>query len=200
MQSGNTFSKKFQDDIFTMVESMLRWSSGTPWHLIVITDEKSAPGAEEILVNAVSKCVSLGVIEKRRRKLRIPRIKIIYVDIKDITAGNEVFIDEMKSNTDEGILSSKFNEKYFHDLFYLGPIYHRKFVNLEKLIFLDVDLVFQVDIMKLESQFSKFDLSSGNCIGVGPDLSPHYLHKMKEYRKENPNTKLGDPGKFQGFN
>ena len=149
----------------------------------------------------MAKVVSEGVIRKRgKRKLRIPKVKMTFVDIKDITAGNEEFISEMKSMTDQAILSNKFNEKYFHDLFYLGPVYHKKFVNLEKMIFLDVDLIFQTDIKELERQFSKFDLSRGSCIGVGPDLSPHYLHKLKEYRSNNPETKFGDPGKFQGFN
>ena len=152
-------------------------------------------------MNTVSKIVSQGVIQKRgRRKLRIPKIKLTFVDIVDVIAGNEDFIKEMKKNTDQGILTSDYNAKYFHDLFYLGPVYHRKFINLEKIIFLDVDLLFQVDILQLEKQFSKFDIPSGSCIGVGPDLSPHYLHKLKQFRKENPGTKFGDPGRLQGFN
>ena len=157
--------------------------------------------ADKLLVNTVSKIVSQGVIQKRgKRKLRIPKIKLTFVDIVDVIAGNEDFINEMKKNTDQGILTSDYNAKYFHDLFYLGPVYHRKFINLEKIIFLDVDLLFQVDILQLEKQFSKFDIPSGSCIGVGPDLSPHYLHKLKQFRKENPGTKFGDPGRLQGFN
>ena len=220
MRKEPTISRKFKEDIDMMMESMLSWSSGTPLHFIVITDGRSVRGhflsnltfhflylilfteAEKVLRDTISKCVSLGVIRKKRtkRKYRIPNVKMTFVDIKDITEGNEEFINAMKSNTDKGILSSEFNEKYFHDLFYLGPVYHNKFINLEKFIFLDVDLVFQTDIKKLENQFSKFDLPGGSCIGVGPDLSPHYLHKLKEFRKENPGTVFGDPGRFQGFN
>ena len=58
----------------------------------------------------MAKVVSEGVIRKRgKRKLRIPKVKMTFVDIKDITAGNEEFISEMKSMTDQAILSNKFN-------------------------------------------------------------------------------------------
>merc|ERR1711860_86034 len=136
------------------MESILTWSSGTPLHLIVITDKTVVTESDKLLVNTISKIVSQGVIKRRRKwKLRIPKIKLIFVDIEDIIAGNEDFINEMKKNTDKGILSSDYNAKYFHDLFYLGPVYHRKFVKLEKIIFLEVDLLFQVDILQLEKQF-----------------------------------------------
>ena len=39
-----------------------------------------------------------------------------------------------------------------------------------------------------------------NLIGVGLDLSPHYSIVLTKYRSANPGTKLGDPGRFQGFN
>ena len=69
------------------------------------------------------------------------------------------------------------NDKYYHDLFYIGPIYHKKFLKLKRyaeileiervddvtlilemceylllhrVIFVDVDLVFHADIKDLE--------------------------------------------------
>ena len=60
------------------------------------------------------------------------------------------------------------NDKYYHDLFYIGPIYHKNFLKLKRLddvtlifemceylllhrvIFVDVDLVFHADIKDLE--------------------------------------------------
>ena len=62
--------------------------------------------------------------------------------------------------------------KYLNDLFYVGPLYHQIFANLDKLIFLDVgkissfflgsfpfcsDLEFYRDVKLLYKQFSQFD-------------------------------------------
>ena len=43
--------------------------------------------------------------------------------------------------------------------------------------------------------------SPGQCIGLAPDLSPHYWHRLDTYRKRKPDTELGRPGpSTQGFN
>ena len=44
IKGENTISRKFQDDIYYLMESILSWSSGTPLHLIVITDKKVVTG------------------------------------------------------------------------------------------------------------------------------------------------------------
>ena len=35
------------------------------------------------------------------------------------------------------------------------------------------------------------------CVGVGHDLSPHYLHRLATYISHNPGTELGSPGQYQ---
>lgn len=37
-------------------------------------------------------------------------------------------------------------------------------------------------------------------MSVGLDLAPHYFYQLERYRKANPGTKLGSPGRYQGFN
>merc|ERR1719445_2151713 len=88
--------------------------------------------------------------------------------------------------------------KYVDKLFYLGPLYHKIFPTLGKLIFLDVDLDFYSDVKLLYSQFFKF--SDSNLLGVGPDMSPHYRRNLEQFRAQHMNTIIGDPGHFQGFN
>merc|ERR1719273_2923539 len=44
------------------------------------------------------------------------------------------------------------------------------------------------------------DFSNNQVMGVGVDLAPHYRIAFREYRKNNPGTKVGEPGRFQGFN
>ena len=85
--------------------------------------------------------------------------------------------------------------KYLDKLFYVGPMYHWIFPNLNKLIFMDVDLDIHTDIKVLFEQFSEFN--SSNIIGVGYDLSPHYRLNLEQYRKWHPGSRLGDPGPTQ---
>ena len=54
--------------------------------------------------------------------------------------------------------------KYVQDLFYIAPFYHKEFPEkLKKLIILDIDLEFRIDIMRLATQFDKF---GGNQVGT----------------------------------
>ena len=182
----------------------------------------------------------------------------------------------MKKTWDDWILQG--TNKYLNDLFYVGPLYHQIFINLEKLIFLDVgnhwasfqtifkssnsDLEFYRDVKLLYKQFAQFDssqligvrripfviwtlsslsLSLNNCtatialqqlhftcvaylwyicstnndrnacqststsllhattifyLKVGLDLSPHYRTSLELYRKQNPGTHIGQPGRW----
>ncbi len=79
----------------------------------------------------------------------------------------------------------------------IGPFLHRV-LPYRRLIMLDADLLFRVDIAKLHSLFD--DFSGAEVMGVGPDLAPHYYHVLRFYREANPGTDIGSPGRFQGFN
>ena len=46
--------------------------------------------------------------------------------------------------------------------------------------------------------FKKF--SSTNLFGVASDQTPHYFDKSREFRKQNPDSKVGSLGKMQGLN
>jgi len=151
-----------------------------------------------VIANAISKFVSVSIIRNKSKNLHIPSVKLIFVSIAAVTEGSEDFLAALKQHVDttqkqEDILGAK----YSNDLFFLGPVYHRKFINLERFIFLDLDLLFQCDVKDLENQFSELGES---CLGVGPDLSPHYHAQLQQYRREEPNTMIGKPGRLQGFN
>lgn len=85
-------------------------------------------------------------------------------------------------------------KKYRDDLFLLAPFYHRVFP-FDRFIMLDVDLKFKIGIEELYKQFDNFDVT--NIMGVANDLSPHYMIALREYRANNPNTHIGEPGRFQ---
>ena len=84
--------------------------------------------------------------------------------------------------------------KYTDDLFLMGPFYHRIFP-YEKMILLDADLKFKIDIDELYEHFSEFQ--KAQVMGVGIDLAPHYRIAFREYREQNPGTVIGEPGRFQ---
>ncbi len=84
--------------------------------------------------------------------------------------------------------------KYRDDLFLLAPFYHRVFP-FDRFIMLDVDLKFKIGIEELYKEFDNFEVT--NIMGVASDLSPHYMHALREYRAINPNTHIGEPGRFQ---
>merc|ERR1719195_459970 len=91
------------------------------------------------------------------------------------------------------------NTKYQHDLFFIAPFYHREVTStISKLIVIDIDLEFRIDLLELHSLFSEF--RAGECVGIGPDLSPHYRNMAAAYRSTHPGTRVGQPGRFQGFN
>ena len=110
---------------------------------------------------------------------------------------NRPFVETLKEKS----LQYKFGrkDKYAADFYYVGPFYHLAFKNVKRIIFLDAtDLLFLSDIKLLNEMFDNF--SEENVVGLGLDLSPHYYENLKSYRMDHPQTKLGAPGIFQGFN
>jgi len=199
-ESESDFESGFKNDIKTLFTSILRLSSGATQHWIILTDKKSKGSVSIVLRQLLTKHVSENIIKTyvgRRNIRRVPKVIIDYIDL-----------DELPNNDDdrEFIKAIKFflasdmggTQKYVDDLFYMGPLYHKIFPSLNKLIFLDVDMEFQSDIKLLYQQFSQF--SESNLIGVGNDLSPHYRLNLEQYRRWFPETTLGDPGWSQGLN
>jgi len=128
----------------------------------------------------------------------VPSVIIDYIDLDAIVREERHadFVKALKAWAAPWIMQG--TDKYLNDLFYVGPLYHEIFTNLEKLIFLDVDLEFYRDVKLLYKQFAQFD--SQQLIGVGLDLSPHYKTTLALYRTQNPDTHIGQPGRFQGLN
>lgn len=197
-----SITELFQEHVDDFILSLLLHSSGEPIKMVVITDHYSLPDVNFLLVNSRSKVLTKGVVLKMSdRNFTIPTVAFVFVDIEKLVEGEEKFIQELKNNAEEG-LELVNNEKYYHNLFYLGPIYHRKFLQLDRIIFVDVDLVFHANIKDLERKFSGLGEKSGRrCLAVAPDLSPHYRRRLKIHRANHPESKAGDPGSLsQGLN
>ena len=92
------------------------------------------------------------------------------------------------------------NSYYSHSLFFTSLAVHKFFTNIDKLIFLDIDLQFSDNIKELYEQFGKF--SSEALIGIAYEQQPVYLHILHEYRRKANKTELGSPAPdgWPGFN
>ena len=101
----------------------------------------------------------------------------------------------MRPNGDDGpVVVPTF--KYTLPLFYMLPFYHLVFPKkLKRLLFLDTDLNIQTDLYDVYSHLLKF--SETNIMGVALDQTPHYHNIGRHFRKNHPDSPVGNVGKFQ---
>lgn len=81
------------------------------------------------------------------------------------------------------------SSRYFDEVFHVGSVYHLVFP-FERVIALDVDLKFTVDIARLHRQFDR--MSEENLIGIANDLAPHYWYDFLSYRLHHPGSTVGE--------
>ena len=186
-------SSEFRWKLERNLESLLDFSSGTPLQFIIVTDKESLGSVTSFFSQFVGKYVANRVIKssKWRKKKVFPKTLFKFVNIKNIIEKDPVFFTALKNRS--MIQDMKYNE----DLFFISPLYHKAFLSLTKLIFLDSsDLQFYDDILLLQDQFKKMDKE---VMGMGVDLSPHYRNMVTDLAG-NTWTSLGLPGPHQGFN
>ena len=140
-------------------------------------------GAFNSIERSIGYFVTMNLIQlrdgylRKRRRIKPGKTKVSLVNIQQIIQGDEKFIEALKKTVVEDLYKvTDSNLKYTFDLFYIAPLFQKKFSKLERMIFLDIDLMFQDNIKKLWNQFPKTAELGEKCIGVGKDLSPHYWH------------------------
>ena len=166
----------------TMFRSILKHTS-TNLHFILLTDSRSVPYLDKLFRKFIHRDIRL--------KSKAINITYDFVDTQVITRNYNQAINQMRPHFTS---VSKAARKYRDDLFLMGPYYHRIFP-YEKLIVLDADLKFRIDIKELFELFDEFD--SQQVMGSANDLSPHYKIAFRKFREANPGTHVGEPGKFQ---
>ena len=144
------FSAAFKDNIRILFGSILKLSTGATQHWIILTNKHSIQAVHRVLRNLVTKHVSENVLRGyvgRRKIRRVPKLVIDYIDLDEITRdeNDKKFIQTLKSYLASDMAG---NNKYVDNLFYIGPLYHRIFPDLKKLLFLDVGMNgFQLSIV-----------------------------------------------------
>ena len=213
---GNSGKSNMLKNLETFTESLLNSSTGTPLHLIFITDPASKPILQVTLRDILGRLVSSYIISRPSRHTLdkdnwdLPKLKVEYVDFEAFIRNHREQLDGLKEvycpteefkivkHSVEGPLEfgMQCGEKYRMDLFYLAPLYYKEFpVTLEHLIVLDIDLVFKVDLSELHTQFDL--MKDREMIGAGKEFSLVYKTLSVVYRDKNY---LGMTGLSQGLN
>uniref|UniRef100_A0A1A7YAK0 Xyloside xylosyltransferase 1 n=1 Tax=Iconisemion striatum TaxID=60296 RepID=A0A1A7YAK0_9TELE len=90
---------------------------------------------------------------------------------------------------------------YSDSIFFLSVAMHLIMPeSLTHIVQLDLDLKYRTNIRNLFKEFDKFP--PGAVIGIAREMQPVYRHTFWQYRKENPNTRVGEPPPegLPGFN
>jgi len=202
-----------------MIDSIFLYSKGTPLRLIFLTDSSSVESISNLLRQRASRYLTYSLLvdphqSDRDVKLSFPRIQLAFVRASDIADAHREGVVQLKSYFGKvssdgkptmatpwkpGVTSIVWNTKYLQDLFYFLPYHHLEFpLSLKKLIIIDVDLEFSVDMLRLYKHFDKF--APSEVISCGVTQSPFYFGYFKEHRKSHPESLVGRPGRFQGLN
>jgi len=203
-----------------MLDSLFLYSQGTPLRIIFLTDERSRPVIGQMFSQRVGKYISETPIlqppsNNRALKFMFPKLQVEYVRVGEMIRNHREEIDKFRDffgnladnkgytetpwKLSQGISAISWSTKYLADLFYILPFHHLELPpSLKKLILLDVDLEFRIDLLDLYRQFRDWEPSE--VIGCGVTQTPFYFTFFEHYRKIEPDTKIGKPGRFQGLN
>merc|ERR1740128_325893 len=218
MSKQTSLSATLQNNFFHFTESLLNSSGGSALHLIFLTDAAAKPFIQKTLSDGIGRILSRYVIMKETRNTlnkngwKFPRIRAEYVDLQSFVAGSKDLIDELKDvycSGSQTVLELEDDDYYFEfvtfcyekyrlDFFYLVPLYHLYFPkSLDKLIILDVDLVFRIDLSELKSHFDVMD--NRQIFGAAKDFGFLYGLLLQKYRVQN-NLSFGASGMNYALN
>jgi len=199
-----------------LITSVLLHSTGTPIHLIIVTESESLEPIRRDLKNRIGLHLSSSLIRRPTPDIvdfvyKFPKIRTDFVSLSSIVEPHRDEIDKMKQHFGHHMpVGTQFKNKdgitfvpsfkYTLDLFYILPFYHIEFpAGLHRLMVLDVDIEVFCDLRKLWQHFKHF--SATQVLGVGLDQTPHYFKISGKYREANPGTNIGKPGDLtQGVN
>jgi len=185
--------------VMEILDSVLEHSSGTPLHLILVTDRASIASVGNIMGDWLASRIAIKVLVARgwrwSRFAGMPSVVVSYVDLADIVSRGNGFIEAIR-----GWSKETEENQYSHDLFYIAPLLHLGLPLIHRLIMIDIDLVFRADVKELWQEFDQMEERA--LFAIGRDLSPYYRATLigAGFIREHPNSELGLPGQYQGVN
>ena len=151
-------SQKISRNLERMLSSILKFSTGTPLHFIVITEQHSVDMVTAIVKNTVGRHITESIIRNQHilRAIYVPKLVFEFASLSSVTDKYRDDINFMKKHyghhlpegtqyfKDNNTVLHIPNTKYTHDLFFIAPFYHRELPSeIKKLIVIDIDLEFR---------------------------------------------------------
>ncbi|XP_074524683.1 xyloside xylosyltransferase 1 [Halichoeres trimaculatus] len=124
------------------------------------------------------------------------KYKVLFHDVEALTQKLFPIVEAMQKHFSSG------SDAYYSDaIFFLSVAMHHIMPdNLTHILQLDLDLKYRTNIRDLFQEFEHFP--PGAVIGITREMQPVYRHTFWQYRKENPQTRVGEPPPegLPGFN
>ncbi|KAM3619100.1 uncharacterized protein V6R79_003018 [Siganus canaliculatus] len=155
---------------------------------------------EEVLVlHFVSDQASRELGEKMLQEFLLDatfKHEVVFHDVVELTQKLFPIVEAMQKHFSAG------SGAYYSDaIFFLSvAMHHIMPESLTRIVQLDLDLKYRTNIRDLFQEFDRFP--PGAVIGITREMQPVYRHTFWQYRKEYPQTKVGDPPPdgLPGFN
>ncbi|XP_074046688.1 xyloside xylosyltransferase 1 isoform X1 [Macrotis lagotis] len=159
-----------------------RLGAGAALHLHLVSEE-------------ASRRVARGLLGELLPGLRF-RCEVIFHDVDVLTEKLFPVVEAMQKHFSAG------SGTYYGDsIFFLSVAMHQIMPKeISRIIQLDMDLVHKANIRELFEEFDNFP--PGALIGIAREMQPVYRHIFWQFRRENPQTRVGEPPPdgLPGFN
>uniref|UniRef100_H3CYS5 Xyloside xylosyltransferase 1 n=1 Tax=Tetraodon nigroviridis TaxID=99883 RepID=H3CYS5_TETNG len=123
------------------------------------------------------------------------KYQVLFHDVSALTQKLFPIVESMQKHFSSG------SGAYYSDaIFFLSVAMHRIMPDsLTRIVQLDLDLKYRENIREFQ-EFHRFP--PGAVMGIAREMQPVYRHTFWQYRKENPQTKVGEPHPdgLPGFN
>ncbi|XP_071344104.1 xyloside xylosyltransferase 1 [Trachinotus anak] len=124
------------------------------------------------------------------------KYEVVFHDVVALTQKLFPIVEAMQKHFSAG------SGAYYSDaIFFLSvAMHHIMPESLLRIVQLDLDLKYRTNIRDLFQEFDQFP--PGAVIGITREMQPVYRHTFWQYRKENPQTRVGEPfpDGLPGFN
>ncbi|KAK1168420.1 xyloside xylosyltransferase 1 [Acipenser oxyrinchus oxyrinchus] len=181
VDTNQALQQKFQVAMRSMLKHA-RFEDGEVLTLHFVSDEPSREIGEKMLEDLLQGATF--------------RCEVSFHNVKVLTEKLFPIVEAMQKHFSAG------SGTYYSDaIFFLSVAMHRIMpAEIKRIVQLDLDLKYRTNIRELFEQFNQFP--AGAVIGIAREMQPVYRHTFWAYRRENPDSKVGDPppGGSPGFN
>uniref|UniRef100_UPI0037E7743F xyloside xylosyltransferase 1 isoform X2 n=1 Tax=Semicossyphus pulcher TaxID=241346 RepID=UPI0037E7743F len=154
---------------------------------------------EVLVLHFVSDQASKELGERMLQELLLDstfKYEVLFHDVEALTQKLFPIVEAMQKYFSAG------SGAYYSDaIFFLSvAMHHIMPESLTRILQLDLDLKYRTNIRDLFQEFDRF--SPGAVMGIAREMQPVYRHTFWQYRKENPQTRVGEPPPdgLPGFN